>query len=132
MSFILGPILNFYLSVAPGVVSSALATTAVAFLGLSSMVLITKKDFSFMTSFIHIGWMVLIGSVVAMLLFDLSAFHTAFSGFVVLLMCATIVWQTSSIIHGGETNYIRATMTLFMSVYNLFTALLHLFMAFDD
>ena len=136
LGYILGPILNMYLSMNNGaqVVGMALTTTAAAFVGLSAMVLVTKKDFSFMTSFVHVGWIVLLATAVLSLIFDFSAFYTAISAGVVLLMCATILWQTSNIIHGGETNYIRATVTLYMSVYNLFTALLHLFMAFggDD
>lgn len=134
LGYILGPLLSLYLALPNGgaIVGSALATTAAAFLGLSAVVLVSKKDFSFMTSFVHIGWIVLLATVVLSLLFDFSAFYTAISGGIVLLMSATILWQTSAIIHGGETNYIRATVTLYMSIYNLFTALLHLFMAFDD
>ena len=77
---------------------------------------------------------VMLGSIVLSLLFDLGAMRVAISAGVVLLMSAMILWQTSAIIHGGETNYIRATVTLFMSIYNLFMSLLHLFMAFggDD
>ena len=70
--------------------------------------------------------------VVLSLLFDFSAFYGAITGAVVLLMCATILWQTSAIIHGGETNYIRATVTLYMSIYNLFTSLLYLFGGMGD
>ena len=77
---------------------------------------------------------VMLGAIVLNLLFDLGAFQTAISAGIVILMSAMILWQTSAIIHGGETNYIRATVTLFMSIYNLFMSLLHLFMAFggDD
>lgn len=134
LGYILGPILNVYLSLNNGgqIVTMALSTTAVAFTGLSAMVLISKKDFSFMTSFVHIGWMTLLGVAVLSLIFDFSAFYAAISAGVVLLMCATILWQTSAIIHGGETNYIRATVTLYMSIYNLFTSLLYLFGAFGD
>lgn len=134
LGYILGPILSLYLQLPNGgeIVGSALTTTAVAFIGLSSVVLISKKDLSFMTSFVHVGWMVLLATVVLSLVFDFSAFYTVISAGVVLLMSATILWQTSSILNGGETNYIRATAMLYMSVYNMFTALLHLFMAFDD
>jgi len=111
-----------------------LGLTAVAFLGLSGYALVTKKDFGFMTGFITVGMWVLLGAIVLGLVFDLGAVRLAISAGVVLLMSALILWQTSAIIHGGETNYIRATATLFMSIYNLFMSLLHLFMAFggDD
>lgn len=113
---------------------SALGLTAVAFFGLSGYALVSKKDFSFMTGFIQIGLWVMIGAIVLSLFVDLGAIRLAISAGIVLLMSAMILWQTSAIIHGGETNYIRATVTLFMSVYNLFMALLHLFLAFggDD
>ena len=135
LGYILGPILGFYLAMPNGgeVVTMAAGATAAAFLGLSATVLITKKDFSFMTTFVVVGWWALLGVAVLSIFLDISAFHAAISGAVVLLMSATILWQTSAIIHGGETNYIRATVTLFMSVYNLFTSLLFLFgMGGDD
>jgi len=74
------------------------------------------------------------GAIVLHLIFDLGAFRTAMSAGVVLFASAMILWQTSAIIHGGETNYIRATVTLFVSIYNLFMSLLHLLTAFggDD
>ncbi|MEM6999294.1 MAG: Bax inhibitor-1/YccA family protein [Pseudomonadota bacterium] len=135
LGYILGPILSFYLQLPNGgeVVTMALATTAIAFVGLSGIVLVSKKDFSFMGSFVQIGWITLLAVVVLSLLFDFSAFYAAICGGIVLLMSATILWQTSAIIHGGETNYIRATVTLYMSIYNLFTSLLYLFgMGGDD
>ena len=110
----------------------ALSATAVAFVGLSATVLITKKDLSFMTSFVHVGWIALLAVAVLSLIFDFSAFYAVISAAVCLLMSATILWQTSAIIHGGETNYIRATVTLYMSIYNLFTSLLYLIGMGDD
>ena len=136
IGYYVGPVISMVSSVPGGgsAVVSALGLTAVAFLGLSGYALVTKKDFSFMTGFIQVGLWVMIGAIVLSLIFDLGAIRTAISAGVVLLMSALILWQTSAIIHGGETNYIRATVTLFMSVYNLFMSLLHLFMAFggDD
>lgn len=136
IGFYVGPVISLYTSLpgGSGAVSSALGLTAVAFMGLSAYAVMTKKDFGFMTGFIQVGMWVLLGSIVLSLLFDLGAFQLAISAGVVLLMSALILWQTSAIIHGGETNYIRATVTLFMSIYNLFMSLLHLFMAFggDD
>ena len=72
----------------------------------------------------------MLGAIILGLIFDLGALRLAISAGIVLLMSALILWQTSAIVHGGETNYIRATVTLFMSIYNLFMSLLHLFMAF--
>ena len=123
LGYILGPILGYYADVVP----LALGTTAITFFGLSAVVLVTKKDLSFMTSFVHIGWIALLGIAVLGIFFDFSAAMMAIAAAVVLLMSATILWQTSEIIHGGETNYIRATATLYMSIYNLFSALLILF-----
>jgi modulator of FtsH protease len=136
IGFYVGPVISLYTSLPGGssAVVSALGLTAVAFLGLSGYALVTKKDFGFMTGFITVGMWVLLGAIVLGLVFDLGAVRLAISAGVVLLMSALILWQTSAIIHGGETNYIRATATLFMSIYNLFMSLLHLFMAFggDD
>ena len=136
IGFYVGPVISLYTSMPGGstAVVSALGMTAFAFVGLSGFAIVTKKDFSFMTGFITIGMFVMLGAIVLGLLFDLGAIRTAISAGIVILMSAMILWQTSAIIHGGETNYIRATVTLFMSIYNLFMSLLHLFMAFggDD
>ena len=136
IGFYVGPVISMVTQIPGGgnAVVSALGLTAVAFLGLSGYATATKKDFSFMTGFIQVGLWIMIGAIVLSLLFDLGAIRTAISAGIVLLMSAMILWQTSAIIHGGETNYIRATVTLFMSIYNLFMSLLHLFMAFggDD
>ena len=125
----LGPILGYYLSLANGgsLVASALGTTAAAFVGLSGYALVTRKDFSFLSGFLVVGFFVLMGAVLLGLFFDLSAFHMAISAGFVLFACAAILWQTSAIIHGGETNYILATITLYVSIYNLFVSLLSIF-----
>ena len=134
MGFTLGPILNAYLSLAngPSLVVSALATTAAAFVGLSAYAVVTRKDFSFLSGFLVVGFFVLMGAVVLGLFFDLSAFSVAISCGFVLFASAAILWQTSAIIHGGETNYVRATVTLFVSFYNLFISLLHIFGVMSD
>ena len=134
IGFYVGPVISLYTSLPGGgnAVVSALGLTAVAFLGLSGYALVTKKDFGFLTGFINVGMWVFLGAIVLSLIFDLGAFQMAISAGIVLLMSALILWQTSAIIHGGETNYIRATVTLFMSIYNLFMSLLHLFMAFGE
>ncbi len=124
----LGPILNIYLSLANGdfVVASALGTTALAFIGLSAYALLTRKDFSFLSGFLVVGFFVLMGSVLISWIFNLSGVQTAISCGFVLFSCAAILWQTSAIIHGGERNYIIATITLYVQIYNLFLSLLHL------
>jgi Integral membrane protein, interacts with FtsH len=135
----LGPLLNHYLAFANGgsIVLQALGGTALIFLGLSAYTLTTRKDFSFLQGFVVVGMMVMI---VAMLVlfgaslfgFNVSGLHLAFSAGIVLLMSALILYQTSAIIHGGETNYILATTSLYLSIINLFTSLLHLLGAASD
>jgi modulator of FtsH protease len=130
----LGPILNAYLSLANGdvLVASALGTTALAFVGLSAYAVISRKDFSFLSGFLVAGFFVLMGSVLLAWLFDLSGIHTAISCGFVLFSCAAILWQTSAIIQGGETNYILATITLYVQIYNMFLSLLHIFGVMSD
>lgn len=129
----LGPLLNHYLTFANGgsIVLQALGGTAFIFLGLSAYTLTTRKDFSFLQGFVFIGMMVMLVAMVALMAasffgFNISGLHLAFSAGVVLLMSALILYQTSAIIHGGETNYILATTSLYLSIINLFTSLLHL------
>ncbi len=135
LGFGLGPMLTHYLAMANGgtIVMNALATTGITFLGLSAYVLKTKKDFSFMGGFLMVGLFTVIGlsivSLIASFAFgvDVSAFSLAISGAVVLLMSGLILFETSRIVNGGETNYLMATVGLYLSIYNLFTALLHIF-----
>lgn len=129
----IGPLLNHYLSLANGstIVLQALAGTAFVFFGLSAYTLISRKNFSFMGGFIAIGMMVMIVGMLFLLGASLFGYQfqglsLAFSAGVVILMSALILYQTSEIIHGGETNYILATTQLFLSIVNLFTSLLHL------
>ncbi|MBO0367487.1 Bax inhibitor-1/YccA family protein [Pseudomonas shirazensis] len=136
MGFILGPILNRYLGMAGGaeVVSSAFAMTALVFGGLSAYVLISRKDMSFLSGFITAGFFVLLGAVVASFFFQISGLQLAISAGFVLFSSVCILFQTSAIIHGGERNYIMATISLYVSIYNLFISLLQLFgiMGRDD
>ena len=128
MGFILGPILNRYLGMAGGaeVVSSAFAMTALVFGGLSAYVLITRKDMSFLSGFITAGFFVLLGAMVASFFFQISGLQLAISAGFVLFSSVCILFQTSAIIHGGERNYIMATIGLYVSLYNLFISLLQL------
>jgi len=134
LGFTVGPVIEFYLQTPNGsdVVGMALGSTAVAFVGLSVVALTTRKDFSFMTGFLTIGMIALLGVVILSWIFDLSAFYGAIGGAVVLLMSGLILWQTSAIIHGGETNYVLATTTLYMTIYNMFSWLLLLIGMGDD
>lgn len=126
MGYTLGPILNAYLGMSNGssIIASAFAMTALVFGGLSAFVLITRKDMSFLSGFITAGFFVLLAVVLASLFFDLSAFQLAISAGFVLFSSAIILYQTSEIINGGETNYIMATVSLYVSIYNLFVSLL--------
>ena len=136
MGFILGPILNRYLGMAGGaeVVSSAFAMTALVFGGLSAYVLISRKDMSFLGGFITAGFFVLLAAVVASMFFQISGLQLAISAGFVLFSSVCILFQTSAIIHGGERNYIMATISLYVSIYNLFISLLQIFgiMSRDD
>ena len=128
----LGPMLNRYLALPNGseMVMQALGGTAIVFMSLSAYVLTTKKDFSFLGGFLFVGLMVVIvgmvGAMIAAFFFgvDVSFFSLVMSGF--------ILFDTSRIITGGETNYIMATVSLYLNIYNLFTALLHIIGATDD
>ncbi|AHF67007.1 Bax inhibitor-1/YccA family protein [Pseudomonas cichorii] len=136
MGFLLGPILNRYLGMSGGaeVVSSAFAMTALVFGGLSAYVLMTRKDMSFLGGFITAGFFVLMGAVLASLFFEISGLQLAISAGFVLFSSVCILFQTSAIIHGGERNYIMATVSLYVSIYNLFVSLLQIFgiMSRDD
>lgn len=134
LGYTLGPILNMYLSLSngPALVTSALATTAVAFVGLSAYALVTRKDFSFLSGFLVVGFFVLMGSMLVVWGFGLSGFHTAIAAGFVLFASAAILWQTSAIVHGGETNYLIATVVLYTQIYNLFLSLMHLFGVMGD
>lgn len=127
MGLSLGPILSMYLGAGMGdVVVSALSMTAFVFFGLSAFALITKKDFDFMGKFLMVGGLVLFAGVIANLFLGLTGLHLAISAGFVIFSSALILFQTGQIVNGGETNYIRATVTLFVSLYNLFLSLLSL------
>jgi modulator of FtsH protease len=136
MGYTLGPILNRYLGMANGadVIVSAFTMTAIVFGGLSAYVLTTRKDMSFLSGFITVGFFVLLGAMLAAWLFEISGLQLAISAGFVLFSSAAILYQTSEIIHGGERNYIMATVSLYVSIYNLFISLLQIFgiMGSDD
>ncbi len=136
MGYTLGPILNHYIGMPNGgeVVSSAFAMTALVFGGLSAYVLTTRKDMSFLSGFITAGFFVLLGASLAGMFFEISGLQLAISAGFVLFSSVCILFQTSAIIHGGERNYIMATISLYVSIYNLFVSLLQIFgiMGSDD
>ena len=128
LGYTLGPILNAYLALANGgqIVTTAMAGTGVIFIGLSGYALISRKDFSFMGGFLMVGILVGFLAGLGAMVFDMPALSLAVSAMFILLMAGLILYETSNIIHGGETNYIMATVTLYVSIFNLFTSLLHL------
>jgi modulator of FtsH protease len=136
MGLTLGPLLSSYIeNVTNGgeLILTSLATTGLIFLGLSAYVLTTRKDFSFMSGFLMVGLFGMLGVIVIGFFVDMSAFSMAISAGIVLLMSGMILYQTSAIIHGGERNYIMATISLYVSLYNMFIHLLMLFgMGGDD
>ena len=129
MGLTLGPILNHYMTALPNgtqVVAMALAGTGVIFIAMSAYAVASRKDFSFLGGFLMAGILVAFLAGIAAILFGLSGLSLAVSAIFVLLMSGLILWETSTIIHGGETNYVSATVTLYVSIYNLFSSLLHL------
>lgn len=124
----LGPILNAYLALAngPAIIAQALGGTAIVTFGLSAYAVTTKKDFSFLGGFVMVGLIVVLVAMLANLFFTIPAVSLAISAGVVLLMSLLILFDTSRIINGGETNYIRATVSLYLDIYNLFVHLLAL------
>ena len=128
MGYTLGPIVNHYLAMQGGgeIVAMAFGGTALIFFGLSAWVLTSKRDFSFMGGFLFAGMIVALLAGLAAVFFQMPALSLTVSAAVVLLMSGMILFETSRIVHGGETNYILATVSLFVSIFNLFTSLLQL------
>lgn len=128
MGYTLGPIVGHYLSMPGGgtIVMNAMGMTGIIFLGLSAYVLTTRKSFSFMGGFLMVGMLLAFVASLGAIFFEIPALALAVSAMCVLLMSGFILYETSNIIHGGETNYIMATVSLYISIYNLFTSLLHL------
>ncbi|MHB1359129.1 MAG: Bax inhibitor-1/YccA family protein [Rhodocyclaceae bacterium] len=128
MGYTLGPIVSHYLGLPNGgqTVMTAMGGTAAIFLGLSGYALTTKKDFSYMGGFLMVGILVAFLAGLAAIFFEIPALSLTVSAVFVLLMSGLILYETSNIIHGGETNYVMATVTLFVAIFNLFTSLLHL------
>jgi modulator of FtsH protease len=124
----LGPMLTYYLALpsGPSMVAQALGGTAIVTFGLSFYALTTKKDFSFLGGFLMVGMIVVVAAMIASWFLAIPGLQIAISAGVVLLMSLMILFDTSRIVNGGETNYIRATVSLYLDIYNLFVHLLAL------
>lgn len=134
LGYTLGPVLNAYIanfSNGPQLITTALGGTGMIFFALSGYALTTRKDFSFLGGFLFVGMMVAMLAMIAGIFFQITALQLIISAMFVLISSGLILFQTSEIIHGGETNYISATVSLFVSIYNLFLSLLQLLGAFS-
>lgn len=133
VGFALGPILNVFMQSATGsaLVMQALGGTAIIFFALSGYALVSRKDFSFLQGFLFAGAIVLMVAVVASLFLHIPALQLAISAGFMLFSSAVILFQTGAIIHGGERNYIVATVTLYASIYNIFISLLNILSALN-
>ncbi len=134
MGYALGPIIGFYVSSfsnGPQLVATALGGTGLIFFALSGYVLTTRKDFSYLGGFLFVAVMLAFLAMIAGIFFQIPAMSLVISAAFVLISSGLILFQTSEIIHGGETNYISATVSLFVSIYNLFISLLNLLGAFS-
>lgn len=129
----IGPMLNYYLAMpnGPEMVMQAMGGTAIVFFGLSAYALTTRKDFSFMGGFLMVGLLVAVVAMVANIFLNIPALSLTISAAVVMIMSGLILFDTSRIINGGETNYIRATVSLYLNIYNLFIHLLRLLSALN-
>jgi len=136
MGYTLGPIISAYLKFLPNghdVVVNAFGITAITFVGLSAYAIKSGRNFSFLGGFLFAGILAAFLLGLAAVFFQVPALSLAVSAMFVMLMAGLILWQTGEIVNGGETNYILATVTLYVSIFNLFTSLLHLLgFASDD
>ncbi|GGG49547.1 BAX inhibitor protein [Pseudohongiella nitratireducens] len=133
MGYTLGPILNMYMATSNGsqLVMTALGGTAAIFVGLSGYALVSRKDFSFLSGFMVAGFIVLLVAMVVNIFVQMPALQLALSAGFMLFSSAAILMQTGAIVNGGERNYILATVTLYVSLYNIFISLLNLLTAFS-
>ena len=130
----LGPMLNAYAAMpgGPALIMQALGGTALIFFALSGYALTSKKDFSFMGGFLMVGLIVVLVASLANIFFQIPALSLAVSAAVIMIMSGLILFDTSRIINGGERNYIRATISLYLNIYNIFVHLLHLLGVFGS
>ena len=132
MGYILGPILSLYLALPNGsqIVTTAFGLTGVIFLGLSGYALVSRKNFSFMGGFLMVGFLVMLAAIVLNIFLEIPALSLAISAAMVLLRSAGILYETSAMVHGGETNYITMTVALYTSIFALLMHLLNLLQFF--
>ncbi len=128
LGFGLGPTLVYYLSMSngPQIVATAFGGTAVIFLGLSAYALISRQDFSFMGGFLVAGLLIVLLAALANIFLSIPALSLAISAIVIALMSGFILYDTSRMIHDGQTNYILATASLYINIFNIFVHLLHI------
>lgn len=128
MGFGLGPLLSMYLSLSngPQIVGTAFGGTGVIFLGLSGYALMSRKDFSFMGGFLVAGMLMVLVAALANIFLQMPAMSLAISAVVIMIMSGFILFDTSRMVNGGETNYIRATVGLYLSIFNIFVSLLQI------
>ncbi len=124
----LGPMLTQYLALpnGPQIVATALGGTGVIFLGLSGYALTTRRDFSFLGGFLFVGFLVVVGAMLVNIFLHIPALSLALSAVIIMLMSGFILYDTGRMINGGETNYVYATISLYLSIFNIFINLLHL------
>ena len=128
LGFGLGPILTMYASLPNGgnIITLSLAGAGVIFMGLSAYALTTRKDFSFLGGFLMVGFLLILLAAVANIFLQIPAMSLMISSAVILIMSGFILYDTSRIIHGGETNYVLATIGLYMTIFNIFISLLQI------
>ena len=133
LGFGLGPLLSYYLALpnGPQIVATAFGGTGVIFLGLSGYALTSRKDFSFMGGFLIAGLLMVLVAALANIFLNMPALSLAISAVVIMIMSGFILYDTSRMIHGGETNYITMTVSLYLSIYNIFISLLQILGAFS-
>lgn len=129
LGYTLGPMLNLYLSIPDGtkIIITTLGSTGCIFLTLSAYTFYSRKNLSFMGGFLTTGIFIIILLGLCAAFFQIHTMSLVVSGLSILLMSGFILWQTSEIIHGGESNYIIATVNLYITLFNLFINLLQIF-----
>lgn len=135
MGYTLGPVLNAVMAGTNNgaqIITTAFGMTGLIFFAMSGYILTTRKDMSYMTGFLFIGTLVAFVCGILGAIFHIGALILVTSAAFTLLSSMIIMWQTSAIIHGGETNYISATVTLYVSLYNIFVNLLQLLSIFSN
>ena len=128
MGYSLGPIINMYLGMANGgqIVATTMTMTGINFLGLSAYAIASRRNFSMLGGMLNVGIWVVLGAIIASFFFYIPGLHLAISAVIVVLMSGFILYDTSRMIHGGESNYVMMTVSLYLNIYNLFISLLHI------